>query len=302
MKDLESKLYQNSQYKKLEEKLRKELDERYPMLKESEIKEIQTIFSFIPHATKKYIVLSKINIADIINFSYATYLINYINSYPNTLSSFSALINLAIILSLETFLIFYRKNLKIHEMIHSYRLRYFHFYQKIKGKEKDSSFISNIREKLKENVINSDNKILSFFSREFLLILSVPSFIKYFIKSFDKKKFYFWEEKITEYEKERITGKKSFLLSNQERKFLEFLESLRTDSYIPIEEKQIDKIKNSNLDENLKNLILNEMEEIKSNKEFKFFIENIPVFIPKYELIDKLYEEWKKSSNLYQKN
>ncbi|MEM4772694.1 MAG: hypothetical protein QW648_01645 [Nanoarchaeales archaeon] len=60
-------------------------------------------------------------------------------------------------------------------MIHSYRLRYFHFYQKIKGKEKDNSFISNIREKLKENVITSDNKILSFFSREFLLILSVPS-------------------------------------------------------------------------------------------------------------------------------
>ncbi|MFH7903277.1 MAG: hypothetical protein QXQ19_02310, partial [Candidatus Aenigmatarchaeota archaeon] len=145
MKDLESKLYQNSQYKKLEEKLRKELDERYPMLKESEIKEIQTVFSFIPHATEKYIVLSKINIADIINFSYATYLINYINSYPNTLSSFSALINLAFILSLYTFLIFYRKNLKIHEMIHSYRLRYFHFFQKIKGKEKDSSFISNIR-------------------------------------------------------------------------------------------------------------------------------------------------------------
>ncbi|MEM5816064.1 MAG: hypothetical protein QXL14_03380 [Candidatus Aenigmatarchaeota archaeon] len=139
------------------------------------LKKFKLFFSITLHATEKYIVLSKINIADIINFSYAIYFINYINSHPNTLPSFFALINLVFILSLETFLIFYRKNLKIHEMIHSYRLRYFHFYQKIKGKEKDNSFISNIREKLKENVITSDNKILSFFSREFLLILSVPS-------------------------------------------------------------------------------------------------------------------------------
>ncbi|MEM4772693.1 MAG: hypothetical protein QXL14_03385 [Candidatus Aenigmatarchaeota archaeon] len=59
MKDLESKLYQNSQYKKLEEKLRKELDKRYPMLKESEIKEIQTIFFYYTPCNRKIYCIIK---------------------------------------------------------------------------------------------------------------------------------------------------------------------------------------------------------------------------------------------------
>jgi hypothetical protein len=239
--------------------IEEQLKQRYPAYCEQKIRKITTIFSFSPHASDKYVVKPKINILHI-SIGYAAYEALTL-PYP-----FSPLF-LLFSLTLGAYGLYVTSTCYEHELSHAYRRRYIKFMEKVKGK-KQNKFFSFI-DCLEENALSS-NKFRSFLSRELALILSIPiSFGGYVAKRLVKDKSWYWEEELAKYEAEKLSGKRANPTPKKIRKFFEILEELRMDNYVPLKECE-------------------EKKEI--NEELKFYLENPPAILPKYKIIDKLYQ------------
>jgi hypothetical protein len=239
--------------------MEKELENRYPVYKGENIKKVHTIFSLLPHATEKYVVNPKIN------------LLHLTTTYALLTSLFSPSIYSLIfglgVCGLSMYGFYISKNSYEHELSHSYRLRYYNFMKDVKGMKEKPYFA--FLDRLERTVLNSSNKIKSFFSRELALLFSIPIILS--------KSDWYWEEELARYEAEKLSGIKVNIVNKKKREFFQLLESLRTDTYIPLKNNGIEE-----LDEKL-----------------KFYLEHPPAIIPKYKMISKLYKEFVKNNQKY---
>lgn len=227
---------------------------RYPVYNNLEIKKISTIFSISPHANEKYVVKPKFNVLHPLT-AYTLYLIS-ISPFPYIFP-----------LWLELYGFYSTRNSYAHELSHAYRMRYEKFMEEVRGGKKKSRF-SNFIDNLERKALNTSNRFKSFVFRELALLFSIPIVFVGYV--FRKDKRWYWEEEIAKYEAEILTGRK--INSDKKKRFLKILEDLRTDAYVPLKDCE-DK---------------NEL-----NEELKFYLENPPAILPKYEMIDKMYKIFK---------
>jgi hypothetical protein len=235
--------------------IKRELEERYPVYKGENIREINAIFSFSPHANEKYVVKPKFHLLHVLT----SYVLYSLSTTPFPLS-----LGYLPLLALSLYGFYAMKTSYEHELSHSYRIRYYKFMESVKGKKEDPKLISFI-DKLEREALNSSSKIKSSFLRELALLFSIPIVMG----SYFKRSRWYWEEELAKYEAEKFTGIKANSVSKEKRKFFETLESFRTDKYVPIK--------------------CEELEE-----DLRFYLEHPPAIVPKYDSIKKLYKMFSK--------
>lgn len=250
------------------------LEERYPVHSGQEIgvKEIDTVFSIAPHANEKYVVSPRLYCLSVMApvLAYKTCL-----DIPFPMN----LLTVSVIAALSLYADRAVKSSKEHEFSHSYRLRFHRQMCGLRGGEEASPFESFVN-RLEEKAASSKNSVKSFAYRELAALLSIPVVVGgYLMHGSEKNKKWYWEEELAKYEAEKLSGMEVNSVSGEKREFFELLESLRTDGYVPLD----DRGHMEGLDGNM---------DGEPDDRLRFYLEHPPAIMPKYGMIDKLYRRF----------
>jgi len=147
----------------LEERLKEEelhafFMRKYPPPDNKKISVFKPFYSFVPHATDKYVVSPKTNVVDLM-FAYSIY--KTITSFPNPFV-------VGFFLSIFPFWLYVHhisKRFLFHELSHAYRLRHKHL------SKKETSRFKRFMEKLEVSSLNSR---IGPLKRELTLMLYIP--------------------------------------------------------------------------------------------------------------------------------